>query len=314
MFRLSPEESIQRIIDELAAIGLSRPGTVHYGLPVPRLVEIALERREGVLAANGAFCVRTGKYTGRSPGDRYIVDGPSLHGDIDWGPVNVPMDRVKADAISRLQLEYLKDRDIFVRDAYLGADPDYQIHVRIVTEMAWQNLFARQLLLRPPEDVREMPTPQFTVISTPGLALVPTRDGTRSECAIILDIEKKRVSVIATAYAGEIKKSLFTLMNHLLPQKGVLPMHCAANLGKDGGTAIFFGLSGTGKTSLSADPGRMMIGDDEHGWSDAGIFNFEGGLYAKCINLSRQDEPHIWNAIKFGSVVENVVMDPVTAK
>ena len=306
------DDASERIAGELAELGLSRSGRIYYNVPVPRLVEMAVERGEGVLATNGALCVRTGKYTGRSPGDRYIVDSNSVHRDIDWGPVNVPMSPGMSESLNRLQLEYLAGKDIFVRDAFLGADPEYRVSLRVINELAWQNLFARQLFLRPADEELRHFRPQFTITSTPGLKLVPERDGTRSECAIVLDIQNRRVNIIATAYAGEAKKSVFTLLNYLLPERGVLPMHCAANMGSDGETALFFGLSGTGKTALSADPGRRMIGDDEHGWSERGIFNLEGGLYAKCIRLSEKDEPHIWHAVRFGSVAENVVLDPLT--
>jgi len=312
--RLSRDGSSDPIRDELATLGLSRPGTIHHNLPVPRLVELTVQRGEGFLAEGGALMVRTGKYTGRSPQDRYIVDSPGVHADIDWGEINIPMGPKTFESLRQRQAEYLQGRELFVMDASLGADEAYRFRVRIITELAWHSLFARQLFLGPSSEMSGAFHPDFTVIATPGLGLQPKRDGTRSEAAVAIDFDKRLILDIATAYAGEIKKSLFSVLNHILPAKGVFPMHCSANLGSDGGTAIFFGLSGTGKTALSADPARRMIGDDEHGWSDTGIFNFEGGLYAKCIGLRQESEPQIWNSLRFGAVVENVPLDPVTRK
>jgi phosphoenolpyruvate carboxykinase (ATP) len=303
-----------RVAHELDELGVVGHGAVHYMLPVPRLVEMALARNEGMLSHTGALCVRTGKYTGRSPNDRYIVDTPGVQDDIDWGAVNIPMAPDTFEHIRRRQMAYLRGRELFVTDAFLGADTEHRIPVRVVNELAWHNLFARQLFLRPTDDELEHHRPAFTVISTPGLKLVPAEDGTRSEAAVAINFEKRMVLITATAYAGEMKKSMFSVLNYLLPARGVLPMHCSANVGADGRTAIFFGLSGTGKTTLSADPGRRMIGDDEHGWCDRGIFNFEGGLYAKCINLREESEPQIWNSLVFGSVMENVVVDPLTRR
>ncbi len=298
-----------RVAGDIEKSGITGFGAVHYMLPPARLIEIALARNEGILSRDGALCVRTGKYTGRSPGDRYIVDTPDVHAEIDWGAVNIPMQRGTFDALLKRQSAYLRGRDLFVVDAFLGADRSLALPVRMVTEKAWHALFCRQLFVRPPEEELHSLRPEFTVVATPGLCLRPAEDGTRSEAAVAINFEKRMVLDIATAYAGEMKKSLFSVMNYLLPARGVFPMHCSANVGADGATAIFFGLSGTGKTTLSADPGRRMIGDDEHGWSDRGIFNIEGGLYAKCINLSRHSEPQIWNSLRFGSVIENVVVD-----
>jgi len=283
-------------------------------LPPARLVELALRRNEGKLSADGALCVLTGKYTGRSPGDRYIVDTPGVHDEIDWGPVNIPMSPQTFEALREKQSCHLRGRELFVVDAFLGADPARCLPVRMITEKAWHALFCTQLFIRPSEEELQTHRPGFTVVATPGVSLSPAEDGTRSEAAVAIDFEKRLVLDIATAYAGEMKKSLFTVMNYLLPARGVFPMHCSANLGAGGDTAIFFGLSGTGKTTLSADPGRRMIGDDEHGWSDDGIFNFEGGLYAKCINLDRESEPQIWNSLRFGAVMENVVVDSATRR
>ncbi len=301
-----------RVARDLDELGLAGHGAVHYMVSVPQLVEMALARGEGILSQSGALCVLTGKYTGRSPNDRYIVDRPSVQDEIDWGPVNIPMSPETFEGLRRKQAKHLRGRELFVSDAYLGASPAFRLPVRVVTELAWHNLFARQLFLRPTPKELEHHRPEFTIISTPGLKLVPAEDGTRSEAAVAIDFEKKTVLVIATAYAGEMKKSMFSVLNFLLPARGTFPMHCSANTGADGKTALFFGLSGTGKTTLSADPRRRMIGDDEHGWCDTGIFNFEGGLYAKCINLREETEPQIWNSLRFGSVIENVVVDPST--
>ena len=306
------KEDMARVARELTELGLAGPRAIHYMLPVPALVELALARNEGVLAANGALCVQTGKYTGRSPEDRYIVDTPGVRDEIDWGRVNVPMGAGTFEAIRKKQSEYLRDRDLFVVDAFLGADPARRIPVRLVTELAWHSLFGRQLLIRPTETELSAHRPELTVVATPGLKLRPSEDGVRSEAAVAINFASRMVLDIATAYAGEMKKSLFSVLNFQLPSRGVFPMHCSANVGKDGDTAVFFGLSGTGKTALSADPERSMIGDDEHGWSDEGIFNFEGGLYAKCIRLKPEREPQLWNALRFGAVMENVMLDPRT--
>ena len=302
------------MVRELERIGITGAAAVHYGLPAAQLVEKALSRGEGMLSADGALCVRTGKYTGRSPKDRFIVDTAGIHDSVDWGPVNQPMGPDVFERLQKKQAEHFVGRELFVVDAFLGADPKHRLPIRVVNELAWQNMFARQLFIRPSLEELDGHRPEFTVISTPGLSLVPERDGTRSEAAVAIDFDSRKVLVIATAYAGEMKKSMFTVMNFILPEKGILPMHCSANVGWDGETAIFFGLSGTGKTTLSADPGRKMIGDDEHGWGGGGIFNFEGGLYAKCINLKEESEPQLWNSLKFGSVMENVVVDPATRR
>jgi len=284
---------------------------VHYQLPVPKLVELALARNEGILAPNGALRVYTGKYNGRSPNDKFLVDTPAVHDQIDWKN-NSPFSPEKFEKLYSRLTAYLQKRDIFVFDGLCGADPEFRLPVRFVNELAWQNLFAHQLFIRPtPEQLAEH-VPQFTVIVAPGFNAVPAVDGTKSECFIILNFEKKIIIIGGTEYAGEIKKSIFTVMNYLMPIRSVASMHCSANVGDQKDVAIFFGLSGTGKTSLSADPDRWIVGDDEHGWSDNGVFNYEGGCYAKCIKLSKEHEPLIWNAIRFGAVLENVDMDMET--
>ena len=296
----------------LESLGIINPSAVYRNLTPAKLVEKALCRGEGKLSATGALCVTTGKYTGRSPDDKFIVDSKGVHDDIAWGKVNVPTTQEVFDALYEKMVAYLQNREIFIFDGYAGADPKYTKAFRIVNELASQNLFIHQLLLRPTEEQLKSYVPDFTIIAAPGFKCVPERDHTHSEAAIMIDYEKKLVLIAGSQYSGEIKKSVFSVMNYLMPKQGVFPMHCSANIGEKGDSAIFFGLSGTGKTTLSADPDRKLIGDDEHGWADDSVFNFEGGCYAKCINLSPEGEPEIYNAIKFGAMVENVVMDPET--
>jgi phosphoenolpyruvate carboxykinase (ATP) len=301
-------ESNNLEIDNL--LGQANP--LHHNLSVASLVEHAVINGEAQLASNGALVARTGQYTGRSPKDKFVVRRSEYESLIDWGAVNQPM---TPEIFERLLLRvsaYLANRPIYVQDCFAGADPRYRLCVRVITEQAWHNLFAKQLFIRPTREELVDFRPNFTVLHAPGFKTDPALDGTRSEVVVALDFTRRIVLIAGTAYAGEIKKSIFTVMNFLLPLKGVFPMHCSANVGAAGDVALFFGLSGTGKTSLSADSERRLIGDDEHGWSDTGVFNFEGGCYAKCINLSREHEPQIWNAIRFGSVVENVVVDPDT--
>jgi phosphoenolpyruvate carboxykinase (ATP) len=300
--------------DYFEGMGIIEAKEIYRNLSVPALVEKALERGEGQLSETGALAVTTGKYTGRSPGDRFVADEPSSHGNIDWGKVNVPISGEKFDSILNRMTAYLQGRELFVFDGFAGADTGYRLPVRVINELASQNLFIHQLLRRPDEQELADFVPGFTILCAPGFKCIPEIDGTNSQAAIVLNFAKKVVLIAGSRYAGEIKKSIFSVMNYLLPAKNVLPMHCSANIGKDGDTALFFGLSGTGKTTLSADPGRKLIGDDEHGWSDRGIFNFEGGCYAKCINLSYKNEPQIYDAIKFGTLLENVVMDSKTGK
>lgn len=296
----------------LEKLGIINTGKLYRNLPPARLVEMALAREEGILAPNGALSVITGKYTGRSPGDRFFVDTPAVHDSISWGGVNQAMTEANFERLYRRLTAYLQGRDLFIFDGFVGADPLYRMPIRIINEYAWQNLFVHQLFIRPSADELAGHAPGFTVICAPGFMADPEEDGTHSEAFIILNFDWRLVIIGGTSYAGEMKKSIFTAMNYLLPERGVCPMHCSANMGPAGDTALFFGLSGTGKTTLSADPERRLIGDDEHGWSDNGIFNFEGGCYAKCIKLSAEHEPQIWNAIRFGSVLENVVVDPET--
>ena len=295
-------------------LGIVNPKAVYRNLTPAQLTEAALRRGEGKLSNTGALVVTTGKYTGRSPKDKFIVDTPSVHDDIAWGSVNVPITQEKFNAIRSKVVAYLQNREIFIFDGKAGADPVCTRKFRIINELASQNLFIHELLIRPTaEELENYGEADFTIFVAPGFKCIPEIDGTHSEAAIIVDYEQKQVVICGSQYSGEIKKSVFSVMNFLMPKEGVLPMHCSANMDPETHeTAVFFGLSGTGKTTLSADPNRKLIGDDEHGWSDRGIFNFEGGCYAKCINLSAENEPEIYNAIKFGSLVENVVMDDET--
>lgn len=290
---------------------LCHAGKVFDNLTPAELVELAVVRKEGILTAEGALRVTTGKYTGRSPNDKFVVDSPAVHDDIAWSS-NRAFSKEKSDRLHAKILDYIKGREVFVFDGFAGYGAN-RIRVRFINEFAWQNLFVHQLFIRPNAQEAKG-EPDFTVYCMPALKADPAVDGTNSEAFIILDLEQRLVMIGGTHYAGEMKKSIFSVMNYILPKRDVLSMHCSANLGANGDTALFFGLSGTGKTTLSADPSRRLIGDDEHGWDDKGIFNIEGGCYAKCIRLRKETEPQIWDAIRFGSVLENVALDPVTRK
>lgn len=281
--------------------------TVYRNLTPAQLVEMAVARKEGILTSNGALCVTTGKYTGRSPNDKFIVDAPSAHSDIAWGS-NKAFSVDRFDQLYNRMIAYAQNRELFIFDGFAGADPGNRIGVRFINEFAWQNLFVHQLFVRP--QTGQTTDADCTVVCLPGFKANPDIDGTNSEGFIVLNLEQNIVLIGGTHYAGEMKKSIFTVMNYQLPKKGILSMHCAANTNANGDSVLFFGLSGTGKTTLSADPTRKLIGDDEHGWSDNGIFNIEGGCYAKCIHLSKETEPQIWDAIKFGTVLENVSVHP----
>jgi phosphoenolpyruvate carboxykinase (ATP) len=287
-------------------------GHVYRNLSVPKLIEHAIIKGEGVLTAEGAFCVKTGKYTGRSPKDKFIVDEPSIHHEIDWNNVNVPISNHQFESLYKRVLAYIQNRDLYIFDGYVGADPTYRMGVRIINEFAFQNLFAHQMFIRPTPEELAHHHADITVIAVPGLHGDPDLDGIHSEAFIVVSFERRLVLIGGSLYSGEIKKSVFSFMNFLMTKKNVLPMHCAANVDSEGNSALFFGLSGTGKTTLSADPSLRLIGDDEHGWSDQGIFNFEGGCYAKTIRLSKENEPQIWDAIKFGAILDNVMLDEDT--
>jgi phosphoenolpyruvate carboxykinase (ATP) len=276
---------------------------------VAELVETSLKRGEGHLAANGALVAVTGARTGRSPKDKFTVDDAVTHNVVDWGKVNKPFAPEKFEALLGRVVEYLAGRELFAQDLYCGADPAYQLPIRVVSEYAWHALFVRDLFVRPDAAALATHVPEFIVVAAPEFEAVPERDGTNSKAFILADFTRKIVLIGGTKYAGEMKKSIFGAMNFIVPDKDVLPMHCSANVGADGVTALFFGLSGTGKTTLSADPARRLIGDDEHGWGPGGVFNFEGGCYAKCVDLTEEKEPQIFRAIRFGSVLENVILD-----
>ncbi|UFN49893.1 phosphoenolpyruvate carboxykinase (ATP) [Roseomonas sp. OT10] len=296
----------------LAGTGVSA-GTVHANLTAPGLIAHAMRRGEGRLSADGAFIGVTGQHTGRSVQDKFVADDPEATAEIWWGKVNQKLAPAKFEAFTARVRGYLGEQpELFTEDLYAGADPKYRIKVRLVTTNAWHALFARNMFIRPPVEELEGFTPDYVILHAPEMEADPKVDGGRegSTTLIALSFAKKIIAIAGTSYAGEIKKSIFTVMNWLLPPQGVLPMHCSANVGQAGDTALFFGLSGTGKTTLSSDPERKLIGDDEHGWSPEGVFNFEGGCYAKVIKLSQEAEPQIWNAShRFGTVLENVVAD-----
>ncbi len=296
----------------LEALGLKNLGRVYRNLSIPQLVELALARGEGRLASNGALVVETGKYTGRSPKDKFIVSEPTSRDEIDWNHLNVPISEENFERLYHRVLAYVQGRDLYIFDGYVGADPRYRFGVRVINELASQNLFVHQLFLRPTAAELAEHQADFTVIAVPGLEGDPEEDSIHSEAFIVAHLARKLVIIGGSQYSGEMKKSIFSMMNYFMTKQGVLPMHGAANMDKQGHTALFFGLSGTGKTTLSADPHRSLIGDDEHGWSEDGIFNFEGGCYAKTIRLSAEHEPQIWAALKFGSLLENVILDPDT--
>ncbi|MGH9466762.1 MAG: phosphoenolpyruvate carboxykinase (ATP) [Terriglobales bacterium] len=276
------------------------------------LIEHILARGEAQLSARGAVTAATGKFTGRTPPNRYIVKDELTAGKVAWGAVNQPISEDSFESVRRRMGRYVRGRDVYVQDLYAGGDPQYRLRVRVVNELAWHNLFVHNLFLRPSAEERRSFSPDFTIVSMPGCSAVPSEDGTRTGTYILVNLTRRLILIGGTYYAGEQKKSIFSVLNFLLPQRGVLGMHCSANIGAEGDSAIFFGLSGTGKTTLSADPERRLIGDDEHGWGSNGVFNFEGGCYAKCVHLSEKSEPEIWNAIRFGTVLENVILNPDT--
>jgi phosphoenolpyruvate carboxykinase (ATP) len=296
----------------LEGLGI-HPEMVGWNLAAPALYEHAIRRREAQIAQAGPLLVVTVPHTGRSPQDKFVVREPSSEAHIWWGRHNRPIDPEAFDRLHRRMLGYLRGKELFVQDLYVGAHPRHRRQVRVVTEYAWHSLFARTMFIVPEDRALASHTPEFTVIDVPSFVADPSEEGTRSEVFILMHLAKKLVLIGGTTYGGEIKKSVFTLLNYLLPLDGVLSMHCSANVGAAGDVALFFGLSGTGKTTLSVDPERALIGDDEHGWSDDGIFNFEGGCYAKTIRLSPEGEPQIYGTTRmFGTVLENVAMDPVT--
>ncbi|WP_017416678.1 phosphoenolpyruvate carboxykinase (ATP) [Clostridium tunisiense] len=295
--------------NSLEGLQINTSKNIFKNLSAACLVEHAVKRGEGTLAESGALVVNTGKYTGRSPKDRFIVKQESINGLINWGEVNLPIEENVFNKLYEKVTKYLSDKDLFVFNGYVGAMEEYKMNIRVVNEYASEALMSTQLFRRPSEEELKSHSPQFNVIVAPGFKANGKEDGVNSEAFIIINFDKKIILIGGTQYSGEIKKSIFSVMNFLLPLKGVFPMHCSANIGEDGDTAVFFGLSGTGKTTLSADPDRKLIGDDEHGWCDKGIFNFEGGCYAKTIKLDKEKEAQIYNALKFGALLENVVLD-----
>ena len=297
-----------KFLSQLEDFGI-RPSAVYRNLSVDELMETSVKKNEGLVTSTGSLSVKTGKYTGRSPDDRFIVYDDLTHDTIDWGKINHQFPSGKFEKLLEKMKKFVEQKELYVFDGFVGADPNNRLDIRVINDHAWQNLFARQLFIRPSADELESHDPEFTLMCLNEFEAIPEVDGTNSNVFILIDLTRKIVLIGGTSYAGEMKKSMFSVMNYILPKQGIFPMHCSANIGKDGDTALFFGLSGTGKTTLSADPGRRLIGDDEHGWSERGAFNFEGGCYAKCINLTEEAEPQIWNAIKSGTVLENVVVD-----
>ena len=296
--------------EALAGTGVHASRAVHANLTAPALVAEALRRNEGNLSVDGALVVATGVHTGRSARDKFVVDEPAVTGEVWWGKVNNRLAPEKFAVLKARVQAYLQGQELFTQDLYAGAEPEHRVRVRLVSTGAWQTLFARNIFIRPrPEELADF-QPDYVILHAPHFQTDPAIDGVRSGTSIALSFGQRVIIIAGTEYAGEIKKSIFTVMNWILPERGVLPMHCSANVGNQGDVALFFGLSGTGKTTLSSDPHRKLIGDDEHGWGDNGVFNFEGGCYAKVINLSAEHEPEIWSAShRFGTVLENVVAD-----
>jgi len=291
--------------------GIADANTVHWNLSPAELVEEAVANGEGSLTDTGALMCDTGTFTGRSPKDRFVVEDENTKDSVWWGNVNIPISSEKFDQLHQKMLAFLKGKDLYVRDAYAGADENYRLDLRVINTKAWQNLFCHNMFLRPKQEELGSFVPNFTIICAPEFKADPSVDGTRQENFAIINFTKRMILIGGTGYAGEMKKGIFSVLNYILPhERNVLSMHCSANIGQEGDTAIFFGLSGTGKTTLSADPNRNLIGDDEHGWTENSVFNFEGGCYAKVIDLTREKEPEIWDAIKFGAIVENTRFFP----
>ena len=302
-----------KFISQIKEFGIN-PSKIHRNLSVEKLLEVATQKNEGMVTSTGSLSVKTGKYTGRSPDDRFIVFDDLTHDKVHWAKVNKQIPTETFEKLSQKMKKFVDGKELYIFDGFVGADPENRLPIRVINDHAWQSLFVHQLFIRPSATELESHEPEFTIMCINDFEAIPEVDGTVSDAFILINLSKRLVLIGATNYAGEIKKAIFSIMNFILPSKGIFPMHCSANIGKDGDTALFFGLSGTGKTSLSADPQRMLIGDDEHGWSDKGIFNFEGGCYAKCINLKEKHEPQIWNAVKNGAVLENVVINKESLK
>ena len=311
-----PKEGLKHKVG-LGHHGIKNTSNIFWNLSTPELYEHIITHKEGIVSHLGPVCVSTGKHTGRAPNDKFVVQEPSSEEYIWWGKVNRPFSVEKFEGLYSRVLAYLQGKDIYVQDCCAGADPDHQLHIRVITEKAWHSLFARNMFIQIKDRAMlASHDPAFTIIHAPDFQAVPEIDGTNSEVFVVVDYAKQLVLIGGTSYAGEIKKSVFSVLNYILPQKqNVLSMHCSANIGKKHDAAVFFGLSGTGKTTLSADPDRELIGDDEHGWSEKGVFNFEGGCYAKVIRLSPEAEPQIHECTRrFGTILENVVIDPSTRR
>src|SRR5688500_6365496 len=288
------------------------PKKLYSHLSIPELVESSIQRKEAILSNTGSLSVETGKFTGRSPDDRYIVKDNMTTKTINWGKVSHPISEENFKSIFERMKKFVKNKELFLFNGFVGSDEEVRLPISIITDRAWQSIFANQIFIKPTKVDIEKYKPKVLLIALNDFKSIPQREGTNSETFIVINLKRRIILIGSTSYAGEIKKSIFSLMNYYLPEQNIFPMHCSANVGKNNDSALFFGLSGTGKTTLSADSNRFLIGDDEHGWSSKGIFNFEGGCYAKCINLKRETEPQIWNAIKFGSVMENVVISKDT--
>ncbi|WP_297336050.1 phosphoenolpyruvate carboxykinase (ATP) [Algoriphagus sp.] len=292
-------------------LGFESNQKVHYNLSEAELIELSLGRKEALLTSTGALMADTGKFTGRSPKDRFIVKDEKTEESVWWGDINIPFEEEKFDRLLEKMKAFLADKELFVRDAFAGADSEYRLNIRVINTLAWHNLFCHNMFLRPTAEELSHFKHDFTIICAPEFEADPETDGTKNPNFAIINLSKRMILIGGTGYAGEMKKGIFSVLNYILPyEKNTLSMHCSANVGKNGDTAVFFGLSGTGKTTLSADPNRALIGDDEHGWTQKGVFNFEGGCYAKVIDLSREKEPEIWDAIKFGAIVENTRFKP----
>ena len=298
----------EQFLAQLSTFGI-KPSKVHRNLSTDDMVAIAVERKEGVVNSTGSLSVNTGKYTGRSPDDRFLVYDDTTHDAVDWGKINHQFPSGKFEKLFEKMKDFVDNKELFVFDGFVGADPGTRLPIRVINDHVWQSMFSSNLFIRPTTEELEKHEPEFTILCINDFLADPEIDGTRTDVFILIDLTRKIVLIGGTEYAGEMKKSMFGIMNFLLPDRNIFPMHCSANIGEKGDTALFFGLSGTGKTTLSADPNRKLIGDDEHGWSDNGTFNFEGGCYAKCINLSQEAEPEIWNAIKPGALLENVALN-----
>jgi phosphoenolpyruvate carboxykinase (ATP) len=305
--------SVRNPVSDLRDLGIVDVSNVHFQLSPEVLVSQTLTRNQGTLTDTGALAINTGEFTGRSPKDKFIVKDDITATTVNWNDFNQPISDETFDKLYAKITDYLSNKEIWMRDCYACADPEYRINIRVITESPWANLFAYNMFLRPTEEELEYLHADWTVIQAPGCLADPATDGTRQHNFSVVNFSRKMILIGGSAYTGEIKKGVFTILNYVLPQdKGVLSMHCSANMGQDGDTAIFFGLSGTGKTTLSADPERKLIGDDEHGWTNNGVFNFEGGCYAKCIDLSEEKEPQIFHAVREGALLENIVFYPET--